>query len=79
MSGLMILLPKLPITPLKHFQPLLFNLTSRQILHDPVINILPIEHVRRQGMLIVDHLERNVFIGLVVRCFIPFHFKQPAT
>ena len=75
----MILLPPLPIAPLQHLQSLLLNLTPGQVLHNPIINILSIEHIRWQWVLIVDHVVRQVLVYLVVRGVIPFQFIEPTT
>lgn len=79
LSRAMILFPKLPIPPLQHLQPLLFNLTPGQILHNPIIYILPVEHIRRQRMLIIHHLKRQVLVSLIVDLTIPQHLHQPPT
>ncbi len=46
MCGLMILFPEFPVSPLKNLQSLLFDLTSGQILHYSIVDVLSVETVR---------------------------------
>ena len=75
----MILFPKLPIASLQHFQPFLFNLTPCQILHYSVVDIFSKIDVWRQWMVIIGHIERKVFVYLVVNSIVPLYFVQPTS
>jgi hypothetical protein len=75
----MILFPKLSIASLQNFQPFLLNLTPCQIFHYSVVDIFSKIDVWRQWMVIIGHIERKVFVYLVVNSIVPLDFVQPTS
>lgn len=77
MGRAMILFPELPVSPLYDLESFLLYLTPGQILHDPVVNVFPVEDVRRQWVFVVVEDQGKVLLGPIDHLVVPQDLVHP--
>ena len=78
MFGAPIFFPELAIIPLLYFESLLFLLTTSQVVHFAIVQILAVVGVGRQRILVVHHLVRHI-LDVVVYLIINQQLVNPTT